>query len=197
MDEPLSNLDAKLRLEMRTELKRIHRELGRSTIYVTHDQDEALSLADRVVMLQDGHVQQIAAPEEIYARPANLDVARFMGYRNLLELEVTRVDGGWAIVGGPGITLRGLCQGNIAGRAAVAIRPDDLMLDGGGEGGIAGRVETVEYCGRDYLVDLVTESGIVLHARSLERVATGDVLRCHADPERVLIYPPSPHAASA
>ncbi len=189
MDEPLSNLDAKLRLEMRTELKRIHRELGRSTIYVTHDQDEALSLADRVVMLQDGHVQQIAVPEEIYARPANLDVARFMGYRNLLELDVTRVDGDSAIVGGPGIALRGLRQGDIGTRAAVAIRPDDLVLDGEGEGGISGRVETVEYCGRDYLVDLVTETGTMLHARSLRRVATGDLLRCHADPARVLVYP--------
>jgi putative spermidine/putrescine transport system ATP-binding protein len=189
MDEPLSNLDAKLRLEMRTELKRIHRELGRSTIYVTHDQDEALSLADRVVMLQEGHVQQIAAPEEIYARPANLDVARFMGYRNLLALDVVRREGGWAVVGGPGIALRGLCQGEVGRRAAVAIRPDDLTLDGGGEDGIAGRVETVEYCGRDYLVDLVTEGGVTLHARSLQRVAPGDVLRCHADPERVLVYP--------
>jgi putative spermidine/putrescine transport system ATP-binding protein len=189
MDEPLSNLDAKLRLEMRTELKRIHRELGRSTIYVTHDQDEALSLADRVVMLQEGHVQQIAAPEEIYARPANLDVARFMGYRNLLALDVVRREGGWAVVGGPGIALRGLCRGEVGRRAAVAIRPDDLTLDGGGEDGIAGRVETVEYCGRDYLVDLVTESGVTLHARSLQRVAPGDVLRCHADPERVLVYP--------
>src|SRR5260370_32283763 len=93
MDEPLSNLDPALRLDMRTELKRIHRELGRSTIYVTHDQDEALSLADRVVMLQDGHVQQIAVPEEIYARPANLAVPRFMGYRNLLGLGVPRIAG--------------------------------------------------------------------------------------------------------
>jgi putative spermidine/putrescine transport system ATP-binding protein len=197
MDEPLSNLDAKLRLEMRTELKRIHRELGRSTIYVTHDQDEALSLADRVVMLQDGEVQQIAAPEEIYARPANLDVARFMGYRNLLELDVTRIDGDSVVVGGPGIVLRGIRQGEIGRRAAVAIRPDDLLLDSGVDGGIGGRVETVEYCGREYLVDVVTESGITLHARSLQRVAPGDTGRCHADPERVLVYPLTPSPGEA
>src|SRR5205807_8368231 len=71
MDEPLSNLDAKLRLEMRTELKRIHNELGRSTIYVTHDQEEALSLADRIVVLHEGRTQQIGTPEALYARPAN------------------------------------------------------------------------------------------------------------------------------
>jgi putative spermidine/putrescine transport system ATP-binding protein len=94
MDEPLSNLDAKLRLEMRTEIRRIHRELGRSTIYVTHDQDEALSLADRIVVLKDGVTQQIGTPEALYGRPANLDVAKFMGYQTLLELPVAAASGG-------------------------------------------------------------------------------------------------------
>ena len=89
MDEPLSNLDAKLRLEMRAEIRRIHRELGRSTIYVTHDQDEALSLADRIVVMKDGVVQQIAhAAGRLRASPPTCDVARFMGYRNVLELDV-------------------------------------------------------------------------------------------------------------
>ncbi len=88
MDEPLSNLDAKLRIETRAEIRRIHRELDRATIYVTHDQDEALSLADRIVVMKDGVVQQIGPPIEVYAQPANLHVARFMGYRNVLELDV-------------------------------------------------------------------------------------------------------------
>jgi len=190
MDEPLSNLDAKLRIEMRTELKRIHLELGRSTIYVTHDQDEALSLADRVVVLQDGRTQQIGTPEEFYARPATLDVARFMGYRNIIPLDVTRVDGTTASLAGPGIALRGLCQGRIGiGRAMAAIRPDDLELTEGDGEGITGRVETVEYCGRDYLVDLIASSGMRLHARSLERVASGDIRRCTAPAERVLVFP--------
>ena len=79
MDEPLSNLDAKLRLEMRAEIRRIHRELGCTTIYVTHDQDEALSLADRIVVLSDGLMRQIGTPEELYARPAHPDVARLHG----------------------------------------------------------------------------------------------------------------------
>ena len=87
MDEPLSNLDAKLRLEMRTEIRRIHGELGRTTLYVTHDQDEALSLADRIVVMKDGRVQQVDTPAAIYGRPANLAVARFMGYRNELLLD--------------------------------------------------------------------------------------------------------------
>ena len=107
MDEPLSNLDAKLRLETRAEIRRIHRELGRATIYVTHDQDEALSLADRIVVMKDGGVQQIAPPQEVYAQPANLDVARFMGYRNVLELDVEREAGGQVTLAGPGIRLTG------------------------------------------------------------------------------------------
>src|SRR3989442_8033207 len=93
MDEPLSNLDAKLRLEMRAEIRRIHKELGRSTIYVTHDQDEALSLADRIVVMKDGKVQQIGTPQEVYAQPANLHVARFMGYRNVLDFAIEREEG--------------------------------------------------------------------------------------------------------
>jgi putative spermidine/putrescine transport system ATP-binding protein len=102
MDEPLSNLDAKLRLEMRAEIKRIHRDLGRTTIYVTHDQDEALSLADRIVVLNDGRTRQIGTPEELYARPANLQVARFMGYRNILELDLERIEGSFAFLAGRG-----------------------------------------------------------------------------------------------
>src|SRR5208282_1570293 len=85
MDEPLSNLDAKLRLEMRAEIRRIHTMLGCSTIYVTHDQEEALSLADRIVVMRDGTAQQIGVPEDLYARPANPDVAEFMGYRNMIR----------------------------------------------------------------------------------------------------------------
>src|SRR5437588_32075 len=88
MDEPLSNLDARLRLEMRAEIRRIHRELGRATIYVTHDQEEALSMADRIVVMREGRVRQIGVPPEIYAEPADLEVARFMGYRNELAATV-------------------------------------------------------------------------------------------------------------
>jgi len=88
MDEPLSNLDAKLRLEMRSEIKGIHRKLGRSTIYVTHDQDEALSLADRIVVIDRGKTQQIGLPQEVFSAPANIVVARYMGYRTVLEMNV-------------------------------------------------------------------------------------------------------------
>jgi putative spermidine/putrescine transport system ATP-binding protein len=131
MDEPLSNLDAKLRIETRAEIRRIHRELDRATIYVTHDQDEALSLADRIVVLKDGVVQQIATPAEVYLQPANLHVARFMGYRNVLELEVVRENGDQVALQGQDIALTGVRRQPLTGtRAVVAIRPEEISVAG-------------------------------------------------------------------
>ena len=133
MDEPLSNLDAKLRLETRSEIRRIHRELGRATIYVTHDQDEALSLADRIVVMKDGVVQQIGTPQEVYAQPANLHVARFMGYRNVLELAVARrANGDASRSTGAGIKLTGVRKQPLDGRARCGGDPagGDHIADG-------------------------------------------------------------------
>ena len=118
MDEPLSNLDAALRLEMRAEIRRIHNELGTTMIYVTHDQDEALSMADRIVVLRMAQVRQVGTPEELYDSPAVLDVAAFMGFRN-------RVPGRWpsADPGRPAECRRRRSRGRARGTAAAAARP--------------------------------------------------------------------------
>jgi putative spermidine/putrescine transport system ATP-binding protein len=188
MDEPLSNLDAKLRLEMRTEIRRIHRELGRATVYVTHDQDEALSLADRIVVLQDGTTQQIGTPQELYNQPANLDVARFMGYRNVLDLAVERIDGERAVLGAPGLGLTGTARGARAGgHAAVAIRPEDIA-PGDGPNPIAGQVVSVEYCGRDHVVEMTIAGGRCLEFRSVAAVTPGASVTVHVPPARVLAF---------
>jgi len=192
MDEPLSNLDAKLRIETRAEIRRIHRELGRATIYVTHDQDEALSLADRIVVMKDGVVQQIGTPPEVYAQPANLHVARFMGYRNVLELDLVRGAGDRVALAGPDIALEGVPQQTVTGgRAAVAIRPEEIAVTDrdGGPNIIAGRVDNVEYCGRDALLDIVTATGTLLHARGAVTIRRGDQVRVHVPAERALVYP--------
>jgi len=204
MDEPLSNLDAKLRLEMRAEIRRIHRELGRTTIYVTHDQDEALSMADRIAVLQDGTMQQIGTPDEVYAQPANLHVARFMGFRNLLELDVDEVTGRDVTLRGPWGTLRGtarqaldqngqnLGQAADRTRAVAAIRPDEITLGpAGAPNTIAGEVEGVEYYGRDCLVEIAAAGGLRLYARTAGRVERGAVVHCAVPPDRVLVYPGS------
>jgi putative spermidine/putrescine transport system ATP-binding protein len=191
MDEPLSNLDAKLRLETRAEIRRIHRELGRATIYVTHDQDEALSLADRIVVMKDGVVQQIATPQDVYAQPANLHVARFMGYRNVLDLAIVRQDGERVVLSGAGLTLSGVRKQPLPGPTArVAIRPEEITIGEGSAGAntIAGRVDNVEYCGRDSLLDIVIEGGAKLHVRAPPGVRGGDTIRVTVPSERTLVY---------
>jgi len=192
MDEPLSNLDAKLRLETRSEIRRIHRELGRATIYVTHDQDEALSLADRIVVMKDGVVQQIGTPQDVYAQPANLHVARFMGYRNVIELPVTSERDGRVTLEAPDIKLTGVSRLSLDGqRASVAIRPEEITIatQPAAENVIAGRVDNVEYGGRDSLVDVVTAGGTRLHVRAAGSVSLGANVLVHVSPERVLVYP--------
>jgi putative spermidine/putrescine transport system ATP-binding protein len=199
MDEPLSNLDAKLRLEMRAEIKRIHRDLQRTTIYVTHDQEEALSLADRIVVLNEGRTLQIGPPEELYAEPADLQVARFMGYRNIFELEIEHAEENRAFLAGSGIQLEGVTRQKLTtGRAVVAIRPEDFLV-GSAEiatspsnvrNVIPGRAEIVEYCGRDYLVDVSTASGLLFQVRTPRRVVTGENLRLDVPAQRVLAFSP-------
>ncbi|WP_250031336.1 ABC transporter ATP-binding protein [Paractinoplanes maris] len=188
MDEPLSNLDAKLRLEMRTEIRRLHQTLGLTTVYVTHDQEEALSLADRLVVLRDGRVEQIGTPQELHERPANRHVADFMGYRNLLPMKVKAVHGSTVTVDGSGLTLEGVAVGALSpGDDVLAgIRPEDLHA---GEHGVPVTVEVVEYQGRELAVEARTSAGVAVHLRAITRPAPGDQIAVTAEPARVLVFP--------
>jgi putative spermidine/putrescine transport system ATP-binding protein len=191
MDEPLSNLDAKLRLEMRAEIRRIHDLIGSATIYVTHDQEEALSLADRVVVMRDGSVRQVGTPEELYTRPAHADVAEFMGYRNLIRCEASKADNVLNLRIGDAAV-----QGTPAGAAAqdpfqdlpaiAAIRPDDLKVSAGGP--LAVTVESAQYHGREFYCSGRTADGVGLYFCSEQRVVKGDRVQLAADPGRVLVY---------
>jgi len=195
MDEPLSNLDAKLRLDMRIEIRRLHQQLGLTTIYVTHDQEEALSLADRLVVLREGRVQQIGAPDELYDKPRNWHVADFMGYRNILPGQLTSVADGIAQVGLEGFQLTGQLVGEVAaaGNVQVAIRPDDLSVIQSGEPAPAGNaidatVLVVEYHGREFTIGVQTSVG-VLHLRTPLAPEVGAAITLTARPERVLVFP--------
>ncbi|HEX6118506.1 MAG TPA: ABC transporter ATP-binding protein [Dongiaceae bacterium] len=191
MDEPLSNLDAKLRLEMRSEIRRIHDLLGSSTIYVTHDQDEALSLADRIVVLRDGRVRQVGAPEELYARPAHADVAEFMGYRNVLPTRMAAANGAYHDLTVGSASLQGTAVEPVeAGTGMAAIRPEDLVPRD--DGPFVATVESAEYRGRSFFGMARTDDGLELFFRSDKGVRSGDVLRLGADPAQVLVYSGSP-----
>ena len=194
MDEPLSNLDAKLRLEMRGEIKRIHHSLGLTTIYVTHDQEEALSMADRLVVLRSGLVQQVGTPLELHGKPANWFVADFMGCRNLLDMtaDAAARPGERIQVSGGRLTFVGEAVNSLAAGEAVkvAIRPEDLSIrDGDAQpGDIAAVVSTTEYVGREYSVN-ADAGDHVLHARSRVDHAPDTVVQLYADRSRVLVYP--------
>jgi ABC-type sugar transport system ATPase subunit len=157
-DEPLSNLDAKLRVQMRREIARLHQQLGTTMVYVTHDQVEAMTLGDRIAVLHQGRLQQVDAPSELYARPANTFVASFIGTppMNLVKGEVTgeppvfRSEGGGAVVElGP--QWSSVLEGKRSLGVTLGVRPEDFRRTGSGPL-LRGRVELVELLGGEALV---------------------------------------------
>ena len=195
MDEPLSNLDAKLRLQMRTEIRRLHQSLGLTTVYVTHDQEEALSMADRLVVLRAGRVQQIGTPQELHTSPRTWHVADFMGYRNLLPVKAEKAsepDGAAEVVLG-GAPTRGTAVVPAAAgdRLVAAIRPEEISLGDGREPagtGLRAVVEVVEYQGRELAVQVRTPDGTPVHVRTQRRVTGGDQVTLSFDPARLLLF---------
>lgn len=143
-DEPLSNLDAALRVEMRYEIAKLSQTLQSTMIYVTHDQVEAMTLADRIVVLQDGMIEQIGSPKDLYNEPANLFVAQFIGSPKMNVLACEIADGQLSITGGG--TLPDPKLGTIA---HLGIRPESITLAEVGTGQIDGVVDVVEYLGAD------------------------------------------------
>ncbi|MBF9029676.1 sn-glycerol-3-phosphate ABC transporter ATP-binding protein UgpC [Rhodobacterales bacterium HKCCE3408] len=146
-DEPLSNLDAALRVEMRYEIAKLHQRLEKTMIYVTHDQVEAMTLADRIVVLEFGKIAQVGPPRELYERPANLFVAQFIGSPKMNILPCEAGGGGYRLDGGRG----GAFDGD---RAAVhlGIRPEHIALGAPGTGQCDGVIDVVEYLGADSFV---------------------------------------------
>ena len=189
MDEPLSNLDAKLRLEMRAEIRRIHDAIGSTTIYVTHDQDEALSLADRIVVMREGLIRQIGTPEELYERPLHPDVAEFMGFRTRLPGRVVSVAGDRAVVEASGARLEGIVREAVSpGDAAIAmIRPEDFVVTEDAAG-VGATVVAIEYRGRAFFGLATADDGTEIFFRSETRRARGDRIRLKAGPERVIVF---------
>ena len=190
MDEPLSNLDAKLRIDMRTEVRLLHQDLGLTTIYVTHDQAEALSLADRLVVMRDGVVQQSGAPQEVYESPANIYVAAFVGYRNAID--GTMRSGGRMDIGDAVLTVGDLGDRVGAAPHAVAmIRPDDVAIaeTGAAEANtIDVTVRVSEYQGRAFAVEAQTASGTTIFGFSQTPLAPGSQAVASIAAESIRVY---------
>jgi multiple sugar transport system ATP-binding protein len=146
-DEPLSNLDAALRVEMRFEVARLHKSLGTTMIYVTHDQVEAMTLADKIVVLQSGRIEQVGSPRELYERPDNLFVAQFIGSPKMNVLPCSVEGGRFSLQGHGGGTYPH--AGSAGVPVKLGIRPEHVRVVGEGEGHCAGVVEVAEYLGAD------------------------------------------------
>ena len=161
MDEPLSNLDARLREQMRVELKKITRAVGVTTLYVTHDQAEALSLGDRVCVMHGGEILQIAPPAEVYARPANLFVAEFVGEMNFVKGTIA----GEKIQCALGALALPVARAN-AGAVTLAIRPEHVKVAAldGSPGALVGTIASKNYLGDAALVE-IDVNGVTLLAK--------------------------------
>jgi spermidine/putrescine ABC transporter ATP-binding subunit len=170
MDEPLSALDKQLRRTVQLELRRLHRKHGRTTIYVTHDQEEALVLSDRIAVMDKGRIQQLGSVDDLYDRPVNSFVAGFIGESNLLPVKVTAVSGGQASVDVEALkkdySVEAGPQVQAGGSAQLLLRPEHILLDHGGEGVAAEIVEAV-YLGELSQFSLMLESGRTLTARQI------------------------------
>ena len=188
MDEPLSSLDAKLRVEMRTELKRLHRSLHATFVYVTHDQAEAMTMADRIVVMDRGRVQQVGPPLSVYSDPANRFVAGFFGVpaMNFVDGEI----GAEGRFQAPGITLDlGVRAPGPGGRVTLGVRPEHVRLADDGAGWPAA-VSLLEPMGDETLVflDYGGPASVVAKVDAEEKVAVGDRRRFTFRPDRVVFF---------
>ncbi len=192
MDEPLSNLDAKLRVHMRAEIARLHRRLGATFVYVTHDQTEAMTMSDRIAVMLDGEVRQFDTPAGIYRAPVDHDVAAFMAQPQLNTLPVTGAGAGAVEAFGTHLAIRGLVPAGT--RASLAFRPEEcILLDASAPQGLAASVSHVERLGADGYAHLAVEGFpelVVarLDAERLGRIERGQAVRILPDPERALCF---------
>ncbi|MGB3336124.1 MAG: sn-glycerol-3-phosphate ABC transporter ATP-binding protein UgpC [Devosia sp.] len=184
-DEPLSNLDAELRVSMRVEIAKLHNSLGSTMIYVTHDQTEAMTLADKIVVMRSGRIEQAGTPEELYDNPDNLFVAGFIGSPRMNFLRATlaggkvRLETGdeWA-AGGPD------------GAVLVGVRPEHYVEPGSGAAEVSVKVDVVENLGGTRFVygTLRTGESVVVEARERTGIKAGDVVSFGIRPERVMLF---------
>jgi ABC-type Fe3+/spermidine/putrescine transport system ATPase subunit len=194
LDEPLSNLDAKLRMEMQTELRRIQRELSITAIIVTHDQEEAVSMADRIAVMRRGKIIQTGSPQDIFDRPVSAFVADFMGFSNFIPGIVEAGENGFTLVRCGGQNLRvpsTSCRYPQGTPVKLAIRPDNINLcEPGAPLSCAGKIENITYRGNTSRLEIsgLFETPIFAHVRDYPGSGTGPVSLVFP-PDKLLVFP--------
>ena len=186
MDEPLSNLDAKLRVQMRTVIKKLQRRLGITTIYVTHDQEEALAISDRIAVMKDGNIMQIGTPNEIYAKPQNPFVAGFIGVSNFLDCDV---EGGKVTIAGE-LTIDIPVKKEYKGKGKLSARPEQLFFS---ETGMPGKILFSTFLGDfiEYEVELDNGQSLIVNEYTKDTASVhedGKKVFLSFDPNRISLY---------
>jgi multiple sugar transport system ATP-binding protein len=190
-DEPLSNLDAKLRVLMRTEIKALHQRLGTTMVYVTHDQLEAMTMADRIVVMQDGRVEQMGPPLDLYDRPANLFVAGFIGSpaMNVIEGGLARDGAGWCVIAGDlRLPLPGSCRAAEGTKVVFGIRPEHLGVGAAGTG-IPAEVQVIEPTGATtYVFTRIAGAPVTAIFSDRRKLGPGDRIGLLPEPDRIHLF---------
>ncbi len=194
LDEPLSNLDAKLREHMRGELKQLQRRTGITFIYVTHDQSEALALSDHVAVIHAGRLQQFGTPFEVYSKPANRLVADFMGHVNLLPAKIERVVNGIGSLAVGALRLDAAVPASLkpGDEPDIAVRPENVILQRAGDNtGVRAKVRDRTFLGNitEYVVMLDTGHAIRVQTHPNDQFAVGDEVRVALDAAHISIFP--------
>ena len=193
MDEPLSNLDAKLRVEMREAIKEIQHDLGITTVYVTHDQEEAMAVSDRIAVMSEGVIQQIGSPKTLYQRPANLFVANFIGRSNQLEAVVIDRDGftGLEFFGQHRLAMSNLVDVQDGQKVVVSIRPEEFVIEESGDG-LPAKVAFNAFLGLNthYFVDLANGERveIIQESRIEEILKPGTPIALSIKAEKINVF---------
>ena len=191
MDEPLSNLDAKLRVQMRSVIKKLQRRLGITTIYVTHDQEEALAISDRIAVMKDGHIMQIGTPNEIYAKPQNPFVAGFIGVSNFLDCDITAPAAGDASVSIKNeLSITVPVSRAYTGKGKISARPEQLFFS---EAGMPGTILFSTFLGDfiEYEVQLDDGQSLIVNEYTKDTSVVhddGEKVHLSFDPHRISLY---------
>ncbi|MDN4160160.1 ABC transporter ATP-binding protein [Nocardioides abyssi] len=192
MDEPLSNLDAKMRVQTRTDIAKLQADLGVTTVYVTHDQVEAMTMGDRVAVMKEGILQQVDSPLRLYDKPVNLFVAGFIGSPQMNLIEATAAEGR-ARIGEYLVPVDPTAAKTMQGRITVGVRPEAWRVVSAAEGGLPVQVTVVEELGADAFVYGTsgvegTPHNIIVRVSGRDKVHKGDTIHVTTDPENVHVF---------